>query len=445
MTYEQSLNFLSGLANYEKTPLPVSNPANYDLRRMADLLHSLGHPQLGKKAIHIAGTKGKGSTCAMIAGILIAAGYRTGLFTSPHLFTWQERISFNSRQITKKDFAGLVTALKPYILDINQRHCHGSLTVFEVLTAMAFSYFNLKQAEVQVLEVGLGGRLDSTNVVGADICIITSISFDHTEVLGKTLKEIASEKAGIIKPCSTVISAPQLPEAASVIEQKCSELGVQLILAGRDLTWKRIGGDFYGQDFSLSSKQANYHLSIPLLGDFQLENAALAIATIEQLNVKGFQIDNRAIRKGLKKLKWPARLQIMGTRPLFIVDGAHNVYSIHRLLESIKNYFRFNRAIVIFGASSDKDITGMAEELGLFASHIILTASGHARSAGVQYLTETFHKAGIETLRADNPPQALANALALATEDDLILATGSLFLAAEIQTRYAEAKDLGYV
>lgn len=443
MTYDQAVKFLSELTDYEKLPLPPPGKGTYDLRRMEELLQVLGNPHKGRKTVHIAGTKGKGSTSAMIAGVLSVAGYRTGLFTSPHLFSWQERITLSGRKITKKDFASLLTAIRPYVLTINKRARYGHLTTFEVLTAMAFTYFNMKNADIQVLEVGMGGRLDSTNVASGDVCIITSLSLDHTQVLGNSIEKISGEKAGIIKPGCIVISAPQQAEAASVITQKCRLLKAHLIVAGRDLTWKRVSGDYLKQSFHVESPKRHYELSIPLLGDHQLENAACAIASVEALQAMGFKIGYREIVRGLASINWPARLQILGAQPLLIIDGAHNVYSIKTVILTIKKYCKYKKAIVIFGSSCDKDIGGIAEELEGFADHIILTASNHARAAGPGCLKEAFKKAGVRTVMAENSGYALACALSQANNEDIILATGSLFLAAEIKLEYDKLRNFG--
>jgi dihydrofolate synthase/folylpolyglutamate synthase len=440
MTYDQAVKFLSGLTDYEKSPLPLSGAGNYDLRRMEELLQAMGNPHKGRRTVHVAGTKGKGSTSCMIATVLSAARYSTGLFTSPHLFSWQERIALNGRNISRKDFAGLAAAIKPCVLEINNRPLYGRLTTFEVLTAMAFAYFSLKNADIQVLEVGMGGRLDSTNVANGDVCIITSISLDHTQILGDTIEKIAGEKAGIIKPGSIVISAPQTDEAAEVIAEKCRSLKARLVVAGRDLTWKRIEGDYSKQVFSVHSSQRDYQLTTPLLGDHQLENAACAIAAVEALQSMGLKITYRGIVQGIANVTWPARLQILGTAPLLLIDGAHNVYSVKTVISSIKKYFKYKKALVIFGSSNDKDIGGMAGELAGFADHVILTASKHARASAPDYLKQEFIKAGLGPAISANSGVALADALGRAGKDDIILVTGSLFLAAEIKS---ESDKLG--
>ena len=443
MRYRQALEFLSELTDYEKALPALTREGNYDLRRMNELMYQLGNPHHGRTTVHIAGTKGKGSTASMVAGVLTAAGFDTGLFTSPHLFSWQERIALNGKKITQKDFSGLVEVLKPYVCDLNRQEHYGELTTFEVLTAMAFAYFNIKNAEFQVLEVGMGGRLDSTNVANGDICIITSISLDHTRILGDTVGKIAVEKAGIIKPGSTVISAPQPSEAAGVIASRCREVKAKLVLTGNDYSWKRTGGDYSGQDISLKTPQRQYKLRLPLLGDYQMENAACAVAAIEALQSAGFKIKYRQVVDGMAGINWPARMQVLGTDPLLVIDGAHNVYSLGTMSKSVKKYFKYRKLIVIFGASSDKDMDGMARVLAGFADQIILTASSHPRAADPGILRQAFMRSGISATTIANSGEALTTALERADKNDLILATGSLFLAAEIKSEYSKLRIFG--
>ena len=437
MDYSEAEKYLQGLTDYEKSTSILYNAENYDLRRMRLLLNTLGNPHKGIKTIHIAGTKGKGSTAAMISSILISAGYPTGRFTSPHLFSWQERIAINNRPITKRDFARMASLVQPHVRTINSEERFGRLTTFEALTAMAFCYFREKKIDFQVLETGMGGRLDATNVIeGPEVCIITSISLDHTQILGDTLAQIAGEKAGIIKPGCTVISAPQPAEALVVIENKRRAMNTLFILAGRDIRWESRGSTLSRQVFSIQSKLRNYQLSLHLLGDFQMENAALAIAAIEVLEENGTEIDRTHIVRGLSNVKWPARLQVLNHAPLLIIDGAHNPYSIKKVIESIKKYFHYKRTSVIFGSSQDKDIEGMANELSGFADHVILASSPHPRAATTDYLTAIFQKSGMQTIVAGTMGEALSCALTDSGKDDLILATGSLFLAAAIQKEF---------
>ncbi|MFA5400226.1 MAG: folylpolyglutamate synthase/dihydrofolate synthase family protein [Dehalococcoidia bacterium] len=438
MDYNAAAAYLAGLTDYEVSPATAYNAANFDLRRVELLLRKLGLPQKGRKTVHIAGTKGKGSTAAMLSSILTSAGYRTGLFTSPHLYTWQERIAVDGRPITKKDFARLVSAVQKQVQKINGDGRFGKITTFEALTAVAFLYFRDSGADFQVLETGMGGRLDATNIADPDVCVLTSISFDHTGVLGDTLSKIAGEKAGIIKPGCTVISAPQKPEALAIIKQKCRQLNLELVLAGEDITWKRRRGNLSGQAFTLRSRNGSYALRIPLLGDYQMENASLAVAAVEALRKLGVIITLDHIASGLKNVKWPARLQILKRAPLLVIDGAHNAYSMKALLESVSRYLPYKKLIVIFGSSGDKDIEGMAKALAGPASKVIITSSGHPRAADASQLAGIFRRQGVTADIGRNAKEALSAALSASADDDLILATGSLFLAADIARAFKD-------
>jgi dihydrofolate synthase/folylpolyglutamate synthase len=439
LNYTQSTVYIESLTNYEKSPAARYDASNFDLRRMELLLAALGNPQAGRKTVHIAGTKGKGSTAAMVAAILKAAGYCTGLFTSPHLYSWQERIQINRRPVAQKDFARLVNLARPHVEEINNSARFGCLTTFEVLTAIAFLYFREKGTAFQVLETGMGGRLDATNVVKPDVCILTSISLDHTQVLGDTLAKIAGEKAGIIKPGCTVVSAPQATATGSVIKAKYRALDATLIQAGKDIKWIPISHNLTFQTFRVDGLLHKYRVRLPLLGDFQMENSSLAIAAIEILRQQGADITYKDILLGLGRVRWPARMQILGLSPLVVIDGAHNAYSFKRLIESIRKYFTYSRAYVIFGSSIDKDIIGMGDELQGFADRIILTSSHHARAASVDYLHKLLKNSNLNISQEVDAVKSLSAALMIANEGDIILAAGSLFLAAEIQMAFSES------
>lgn len=431
MDYRQAEDYLLSFTDYEKIPGIAYTSANYDLRRMEKLLQPLGNPHLGAKTVHIAGTKGKGSAAAMISQTLIAAGYKTGLFTSPHLHTLRERIRINGTFISEAEFAALVTELKPIVERVNREAAYGELTTFEILTAVVFAYFNKKHVDLQVLEVGLGGRLDATNVAKGDVCVITSLSLDHTEILGNTIAKIAAEKAGIIKPGCIVVSAPQAKEAARVIQQLCRKKGAKLVQVGKDITWRKKSGDLQQQTLTVLSDNVSYDLTIPLLGDHQLENATTAVAALEALASLGVKISPDKIRQGLSQVIWPGRLQILRREPMVVIDGAHNAYSMNKLVEAVKRYFDYDRCLVIFGTSCDKDISGMARELKQLGEHIIITSSTHPRAASTSLLFSEFARLGFEVNMAENVPDALAQALALTEKTGLIVVTGSLFVVAE--------------
>ncbi|MFC1924995.1 bifunctional folylpolyglutamate synthase/dihydrofolate synthase [Chloroflexota bacterium] len=429
LNYQAALDYVLSFADYERLS---RSAVVFDIGRIEALLKKLGDPHLAARSVHIAGTKGKGSTSAMIAAVLTASGYRTGLYTSPHIHTMRERIQVDGHPIAEEDFAALVESLKPEIEAVNSLGTFGELTTFEILTALAFTYFKQREVDFQVLETGLGGRLDATNVVKPEVCAITSISFDHTEVLGDTLAKIAEEKAGIIKQDGIVVCAPQEPEAMMVIESVCREREARLIRVGEDLSWRRGEFDLSAQYCQLKGMRNEYNLTVPLLGEYQLINAAVAVGVLEILNELGAGLSNCNIVGGLSQVHWPGRLQILQQNPLFIVDGAHNADSAEKLREALKQYFRFNNAIFIAGTSQDKDIAGIVAELSKLPATVIVTPSRHPRAATASDLAKEFSKWDIEPQIAENVPAAVDLALEEAKPGDLICATGSLFIVSEV-------------
>ncbi len=429
MNYPAALDYVLSFADYERAP---RSAVVFDLRRMEMLLERLGNPEVGAIPIQVAGTKGKGSTAAMIASILTRAGYKTGLYTSPHLHAFTERIQVDGAPITEDEFARLVDVLKPEVEVVNKFGAFGQLTTFELLTALTFAYFKEKGVDFQVLETGMGGRLDATNVVKPGVSVITSISFDHTEVLGNTLTQIATEKAGIIKPGSIMVSSPQFPEAMAVIEGVCRERGVKLVKVGSDITWRREAFSSEGQSFKLNGIKGKYNLSLPLLGEYQLENAATAVAVVEILAEWGVVVSVESIASGLAQVHWPGRLQVLKQKPWFIVDCAHNAYSAKRLAEALREYFDFDRAVLILGVSSDKDVAGIVAELVPLSSIVIVTCTHHPRALESARLAAEFSKRGITPEVVGDVTSAVDLALARAKPEDLICATGSIFVVAEV-------------
>lgn len=440
MNYQQSLDYLYSFIDSEhKTSLKYGRQ-NYDLRRVTELLVLMGNPHLQRATVHIAGTKGKGSTAAMITAVLINSGYRTGLFSSPHLIDVRERFQVNSDNISREDFTQLMVNLKPLVSKVNERATYGLLTTFEVMAALAFSYFARKQAQFQVLEVGMGGELDATNVIIPDIAVITPISYDHMRALGNTLAEIASAKAGIIKPDITVISAKQQAEAEKVVTTTCRKQGARLIQADDNVTILSRGFCGERQEFRIRGMLDEYHISLPLLGSYQRLNLVTAIAVLEELAKQGYSISRESIEEGLSKVTWPGRFQIVSRKPWIILDGAHNPESATRLREAIKDYFQsengqqtYREALLIIGFSRDKNYPQMLHTLAPLFKRIIATGSQHPRALNPEEIVSALTKQHTiaQVMTKTNIKDAISYAKSLAADEDLICITGSLFLVGE--------------
>lgn len=484
MTYKNIIRYLESFINYEKTPL-CPYKRTLKLKRMRGFLNSIGNPQDSLKCIHIAGSKGKGSTCAFIAYILREAGFDVGLYTSPHLLDFRERIRIliqDAKRKTQdaKDFEGmipksdlvrLVDRLKPAINRYNKNSQYGPLSFFEIYTALAFVYFKQKKVNFVVLETGLGGRLDATNVVTPLVCAITPISYEHTRQLGSTLTEIAGEKTGIVKAQSVkhkaqeliVISAPQEKEAMDVIRDKCRQRGAKLYMVGKDIIYRKTKNNFEVKQsyqyisinqskkspltlpFSKGGKWGNFRvkghsagysgLRIRLLGEHQLINASVAIGVINAMRLHGVHISVDSLRKGLYNTFWPGRCEVVSQKPLIVLDGAQNIASSAALKNTIKEKFKYKRLILVMGVSNDKDIKGICSQLCGLADEIILSKADNPRGADVNMI-ENIIISQLSAVRCEinktkNIKQAVGLARQKAKKEDLILITGSLFVAGE--------------
>ncbi len=402
----------------------------YDLGRMEGFLDRMGSPHRRVPTVHIAGTKGKGSTAALCDAAFHAAGLGTGFYSSPHLHTFRERLRRDCQPVSEAEFAALVNDLWP-LRDVDGLD---TVTLFEFLTGMAFQCFAQERADVQTIEVGLGGRLDATNVVDAEVCVITSVSMDHAKILGDTIGEIAADKAGIIKTGSTPVVAPQRAEALASILEACHRVGVEPVLIGRDVTWEPKGSQLAGQQFTVNGLLGSYELDIPLLGDYQMENATTALVAVEAMcRIQGFRMTAETLARGFKSVSWPCRMEILGQNPLVIADGAHNDYSVDRLLESLPHYFEFDRLIVIAGFSRDKNVEAMVDSLAPAADLVVATQARHPRALAAGDLADMLRERGVRTETSSTPREALEQARSFGGPRDLVLATGSLFLAAEVR------------
>jgi len=435
-TYKRALEWIYSFTDYEKKTSYLYAPKFFNLARVERLLAQLGNPHHRFRSLHIAGTKGKGSVAAMSEQILREAGYHTGLFTSPHLHTFRERIRVDGQLIPEARVVEGLHLLQPHVSSIP------GLTTFELMTALAFWYFAQESIDIAVVEVGLGGRLDATNVITPLASVITSLSYDHTAILGTTLSAIAREKGGIIKPGVPVVSAPQPEEALAVLEQICEKRKTKLVLVGRDWRWRAECATWRGQSFvAYSDAQATEEAYwIPLLGRHQLVNATVVLATMEQLREQGLHIPPSSVREGMRRVRWPARLEILGQHPWVVVDGAHNRDSAQKLRGALEELFPHQRLFLIFATYRDKDIHGMLEVLLPIAQEVIVTQFDSPRAAAAAELREHIREAGVQAIAVDSVGQALALARQRAEAEDLICVTGSVRFAGEARLAWFQAE-----
>ena len=426
--YNQALDYLYSFVDYSLKHSSELAKADFNLNRMFALMESLGNPQMKYPIIHVAGTKGKGSTSALCAAGLQAAGYKTGLYTSPHLEDFVERIRINGEPISHEQMVELVEEIKPYVAKIEM------LTTFEITTALAFMAFARYGATAAVFEVGLGGRLDATNIVTPRVSVITSLSYDHTAVLGNTLALIAGEKAGIIKPGVPVVSSPQKAEALEVLQRVAKEKDSDITLVGRDVEFERIGSSLEGQRLRIQ----NMECRIPLLGVHQVENAATAYAA---LKASGIPITDEQIKLGFSQVQWRARFEVVRNEPPVIFDSAHNQDSFEKLRETLDEYFPDKKVYLIFGASEDKNIPGMFTELKPKIQKIIITRADHPRALSVEQISGLADQAGAEWEAVVPVKDALRRALELSANDgSIVLSAGSMFVTAEVMREFSSLR-----
>lgn len=426
--YHSTLDYLYSFVDYSLTRNLRYSPEKFNLERMRSFMNSLGNPHLDYPVVHVAGTKGKGSICALTANVLISAKYKVGLYTSPHLHEFIERIKVDNINIGKGIFINLVEEIKPIISD-----CHG-VTTFEITTALAFLFFSRIKVDIAVIEVGLGGRLDATNVVQPMVSIISTISKDHVKILGNTMIKIAKEKAGIIKKNVPLVISFQKPRILRLLKTTAQENNSPFLEVQKEYQYKLMTYNLNGQDFSLfrdDSKKSIFHL--PLLGVHQIQNAMAAYAAIQILKNNGFIIKDQDIYEGFANVNWPGRFEILSKKPFLIIDSAHNPDSIRKLINTVKLIIPEKEIILIFGASEDKDINEMLHILIPHIHTLITTQSNHPRAIEAKMLMKSAHKLGKDGILVPSVEEAFKRALENWTEKSVIIATGSIFIAAAIR------------
>ena len=435
MDYRQALDYVLGFANFEVESPEKLRYRDFNLTRVTELLRRVGDPHLRYPTAHVAGTKGKGSVCAMTASAAKAAGLKAGLYTSPHLHTLRERIQVDGEPISEAAFAEGAAALRPAVAAVNALEVWGRISTFEALTALAFRHFAAEGVDLGVIEVGLGGRLDATNVVAPSVCAVTSLSLDHVDVLGASLPQIAAEKAAIIKPGAAVVSAPQPPEALDVVERAAERAGVPLRLVGRDITWERLRTAAGAQRVEVTTPSRCHALDVPLGGRHQAENAAVAVGVCEALAEAGLGLTPEAIREGIAKVRWPARMEMLPGEPPTVIDGAHNPYSMRCFREALRERFPESDVVLVFGANRSKDLDGMVAEVAPLARRVVAAQSRHPKSSPAHAILAAFSRCGVEAEEANGVAGAMDAARRLARPGDVIAVTGSLFAAAEARER----------
>ena len=435
MQYQDAIARLLSLVDHERSvPALPRQKRIYDLRSVERLLTRMGNPHHRPGIVHVAGTKGKGSTAAMIESILRAAGYSTGFYSSPHLHSFCERIRRDGDPVSQNRFAELTSAIWPHHLANAADPDAGPATLFEYLTAMAFQCFAQDRVDFSVIEVGLGGRLDATNVVTPAVSVITPVSLDHTAILGDTIGEIAADKAGIIKPGVPVVVAPQFPDAMAAIQSAAAAQSAPLTPVADVTSWHINDISPAGQDLTIQTPTDTYHVRLPLLGDFQCANAAVAVTAVETLAAAGHAVTHDAIVAGLPTVQWPARLEVLSQSPVVVADGAHNDHSVATVLATLQDSLPHRRLTVVAGFSRDKRVAAMVELLADRAHRVIATRSRHPRSMRPPEIVAEFLARGFDPNRlaaVNSVGPAINAALANAEANDLTLVTGSLFVAAE--------------
>jgi len=436
-TYDEALDFLLATTDYEKMSTYRYDLTTHDLSRMEALLGELDDPHRRFPTIHVAGTKGKGSTSLMLAGIFRASGLRVGLYSSPHLMDLRERITVDGVLIPPRDFCREMDDVARAVEAVRPRFPDHPPTFFEIVTTLGFLHFARQAVELAVTEVGLGGRLDATNVVTPLVSVITPVSIDHTIQLGDTLGAIAGEKAGIIKPGVAVVCGPQEPEALAVIEERARELDAPFLLAGREMEVGRIRAEQPpGLGFGVRTPRGwRRDLRLGLLGRHQAVNAAVAVAAAELAAERsGLALSDESVREGLAEVKAPARVEVVPGDPTIILDAAHNPASTRALAEALRFHFGSKPVVLLFGMAADKDVAGALREVLPLARALVATTNLSPRSAGPEDLAALARQGGCAEVHAEGDvPKALALARGLCRPGEMLVVTGSFYLAGAVR------------
>ena len=404
------------------------------LSRTRKLLDMMGNPQNKLKFVHVAGTNGKGSVCACLASILQKAGYKTGLYTSPYINTFNERMRVDGVNITDDELCEICEYIKPLADSMTE----DPPTEFELITAFAMEYFCRKGCEIVVLEVGMGGELDSTNVINSpEACVIMAIDLDHTAFLGSTVEEVASAKAGIIKQGTTVVSYEQLPGVRRVFEEKCKEVGA----AFRQAYFSLISNIRTSIDENVFDYKDYKNIHLSLVGAYQPKNACVAIETALVLKEKGYHITDENIYEGLKTVAWPGRFEILGKEPVFVLDGAHNPHGMRGTAQSLKSHFEGRKIVFVVGAMADKDVEGMMGLLCPMAHSFIAVKPDNPRAMEAQKLAELLGEMGQKSESCDSIQKAVEIAVSRAGKDGIVACLGSLYFSGEIRNAYLSLKE----
>ena len=431
MNYDEALGWLFNVRRFgpERTLGPTKH-----------ILELMGDPHKGYGTIHVGGTNGKGSTSAMIASILHAADYKVGLYTSPHLEDFRERIRVGGEMIPAEDVTRLLNEIEVLFNRMIDYPEPMPLRFFDIVTAACFKYFKEQGVDYGVIEVGLGGRLDATNVLNPLVSVITNIGFEHVNILGPTLEDIAYEKGGIIKPNSVLVTAEERDNVFNVFKEKADSIGTKVVRVTETTTSEKKSAFSDGQIFNLATENARYDaLLIPLFGGHQIINAATAVSAVEELQKKDLAITDEAVRNGLRHVYWPARLEVVNKKPLVVLDCAKDAEATEAVRRTIQSDFSYGRLIAVVSMSSDKNIEGMIENIAQVADHFIITKhSVTARAAEPEVLIKEINKAGKTYQVQLESDIAFETAVNQAGEGDMVLVIGSVYLAGDARSYFAD-------